>query len=575
MSTIADELIKAKKENYFLQAVLNLSLGNPGNYQDVADAIVYLHNNNLINVLNEFKGLTKSIEKSDFYFTLGVFELALPYLNTTVKQMTTCVKHLIKEGERFAVGILSPALIRFFVSDSSRSSEIMKLIQSAPAKCYDFIAPCLIAGAVNNFQYFHKKAMELKNHEDVEIRKRTILALGLINYPENRIALNATFTSLKESLNIENDDNILGHLVETIFNVFLIDSSLENQAIDCINFALSKSGDCTLHAVSELFMKHGGRISENFLSMFRFHFSRVLPNNIGTINIIDFGIARLIKSGNLDEAIKYIGNLLLATEIPIKSFGTAVSSLSKNMVALNRLTTLWLLRGEYKLCIALKYILDSHGLKNIILEVDPTIIAACNSDQFIFMAKKAIGYLFFRPVTASSILVSLLDYVDKKIAKNIESLLVYPLLMNYSGSVQQYLTEIVKVKTGIAKYSIQDALDKLNSYLDNLKITSEIHELHPELSQREAYNRKYNRAVVDSYKEAQKNSIFSSIATKCVMLYGKKSINFIYDLNGQSNRVEIPMQTYSTTVEAPRLECIDPCGMQYLLQTYKTEKIII
>ena len=58
----------------------------------------------------------------------------------------------------------------------------------------------------------------------------------------------------------------------------------------------------------------------------------------------------------------------------------------------------------------------------------------------IFIAHKAIGYFFMKPVTAASVVISLMRVApNDEVLDELGKLLLNPLLMNYPGSVRQYL----------------------------------------------------------------------------------------------------------------------------------------
>ncbi len=109
--------------------------------------------------------------------------------------------------------------------------------------------------------------------------------------------------------------------------------------------------------------------------------------------------------------------------------------------------------------------------------------------------------------------------------------------------------------------------------MDDLKSAGTISELHPSESQREAYRRYLSRLMSKSYKDAQEKSVLLSFAKKSVLLYGSKSIDYVYSSDGQSKRMEIPLQSFGTDIKFPRMQNIDPFGMDYMLGVFRVEQI--
>jgi hypothetical protein len=162
---------------------------------------------------------------------------------------------------------------------------------------------------------------------------------------------------------------------------------------------------------------------------------------------------------------------------------------------------------------------------------------------------------------------------DDGTLRELGTILYDPLLLNFPGEVKNYLIKQLECKSGKVKTMIETALKTFDEYLDNLKSAGTIPELHPSQAQREAHHRHFSRLLSESYKEAQKKSVIFSLASKSVLLYGRKSINYAYSSDGQSNRMEIPLQSHGTDMEFPRMEIIDPFRMDYMLRIFRVERI--
>jgi hypothetical protein len=74
-------------------------------------------------------------------------------------------------------------------------------------------------------------------------------------------------------------------------------------------------------------------------------------------------------------------------------------------------------------------------------------------------------------------------------------------------------------------------------------------------------------------KDAQKDSVFLSLVSTSVLLYGRKSVDYVYNADGQSNRMEFPLHAHSTEMEIPRNTNIDPFGLDYTLRVFRAERI--
>ncbi|MCF6156461.1 MAG: hypothetical protein E3K36_14750 [Candidatus Brocadia sp.] len=162
---------------------------------------------------------------------------------------------------------------------------------------------------------------------------------------------------------------------------------------------------------------------------------------------------------------------------------------------------------------------------------------------------------------------------DAEILQQLGTLLFDPLLLNFPGKIRNFLIQQAESESGKTKITIEKALKIFNEYMDDLKSTGVIPELHPSQAQRDVHRRHFSRLMSESFKEAKKKSVLLSVTSKSVLLYGRKSINYIYGTDGKSNRVEIPLHSHGTEMKFPRYEIIDPFDLDYMLRLFRAEKI--
>jgi hypothetical protein len=75
-----------------------------------------------------------------------------------------------------------------------------------------------------------------------------------------------------------------------------------------------------------------------------------------------------------------------------------------------------------------------------------------------------------------------------------------------------------------------------------------------------------------AYKAAERRSILSMIATRRVLLYGNRSIDHFVGPNNEMRRTEMELKSISASFELPRVEIVDPMGLQFQLSTYRSER---
>mgnify|MGYP000482354864 CR=1 FL=1 len=579
MSSEPEELVAAYKEGRLIEVAYELSCGSNENRQSVSGLLVELHNNGDIDLVDAFLDLRNNAENGpDFFISRDLFENALPGIAAPVQGVMTCIQRLVNEaGNDLAANTVIGSFIDFLAADSSRPSQALDIIQRSLDDWSNFVYPTILAGTRINLEEYFGHAVKLIGHEDPEISRNAMYALGRISYPEGSRYLNLAMEQVERTVDQKSDDAYMAVVIKTASSIAIIDVALEEQTHSVISTALEKGADLTLHAASEEFASHTNKLPDKLLNIFISHLPRVKPENKGSIRKIDFGIRTLFKK-DTNLAIECLENILLSNPdtLSLKMFDSVTHEiLSMGLTTLNYLLTRWFIKGDRVLCTAMTEILESVHGDQLKLEIDTMAMPNNMSTTFIFLARKVIGYLFFRPVSASSIIISILRIApDDDVMNELERLTLDPLLMNYPGSVRDFLESQISKEPEKVSAIIESALKKLDEYLKRIRDIGEIPELFPSLSQREAYTRNFNQKMAVSYKQAMKGSIVEMIATKSVILYGRSSINYVRQNSSISSRMEIPMQKHSVEMEFPRRHNLDPFGLEYMLRVFQVERIV-
>lgn len=578
MNNLQDELIQAHRDGRFLDTVYELFLRLPvQKKKDLTEALVNLHNTSTIDVVTAFSALRHASEHPDFFLTRDVLEDVLPELNADVLSVMKCVIHLTKEaGQDGAAGMLIDPYIRFCVKKPSRAYEAIELIQKDTHSLVNLLAPTLIAGARRNVTLYTQKAIEFSQHSNIEVRKQAVFSLGRIQYQTKKILVNMVMNFIVETVEQEEDDNLLGNTVGATFDIYRQNSSTGGQVASIFSDALEKGSDLTLHSASQVFGFYTDEIPAPLLDILLKHLVNVPLEYKRSLDNIDFGLEKLLTTEKTqDAAIVFLEQLLTNRDIEIEVFDSAVRRLLQNENGLlNRLMTRWFLGGEQALCWAIDQIIKLSHNKKLILAVDPKELTDADSTRLIFLARKVTGYLFFHPVTATSILLSLVPCAkDEETSSKITQLIFEPMLLNYPGEVGSYLEEQSNTDNPGIKAASQEAIQAYEKYIEDMKGIKELSEHRPPVTHHEVFIRHYSRQMQQSMREAEKHAVFTRIAKKSVLLYGTKSINYVGEPFTRNRRMEIPLQKHSFSTEIPRLQNIDPFSLDYMLRIFRHEKI--
>ena len=578
MDNLDTELILAFQQGNLLASVYETLRSERAVTESLCESLTRLHNSGEIDVISSFQQLKNEPPTAiDFFSTRRVLEKTLPKLKAAVLPVMECVLQLVNEaGRDMAAGLLLPPFVDFCAVDESRPVEALALIEESIDKYVELLPPVIVAGARIDTEFYLRKSIQLSKHQNLKMRQAAIFSIGRIENLEGKKLIDEAVACLETSAQIETDDQLLGNVIQSAFNLYKLDRSQDIRVTAIIKTALSKGKDLALHIAAELISFDHSLVPDILLDVFVVELLRVNPENKGTLNKIDYGISQLLEHNTWDKGIEFLEKLLLKNSetLSLAELESTSHELFRNVDALSRLTTNWFLKGNPVLCDGIRTIAELAYEQDLRLVAVPSEFASTDPMQMIFLARKSIGYLFSKPITVASIVISLLEYaIDADIQKELANLLFDPLLLNYPGQLKDYLTKKSDHSSEPVKENIKRSIRTLDQYFEHLKSMGSIPELHPSQAQREAYRRHFSRLMSESMENAKKDSVFLSLVSTSVILYGSTSIDYVYGVDGATNRMEIPLQSHSTTVEVPRTGNIDSFGLDYMLRVFRAEQL--
>lgn len=573
-----DAILTGYREGNFLEAVFSCLTADHEEREKVALELAALHNDGLIDVVAAFEELKNhSANGPDFFLTRHVFEKALPHLNAEVSSVMRCVLRLHREaGRDLAAGTILDGFIGFCAKDPSRPATSLNEIEANPGEFVDMLPATITAGSRIDNQHYLEHAIRLSQSPDIELRRRAVFSMERLKWPKEMTMIDSAFDALEKSAAQETDDQILASVVTSAFAFFKQDKTQQSRAVTLIARALTKGGEYTIYAASTLFGFHTNDLPLPLLDLLLSHLKAVTPNHKGTLDNIDYGLSNLLKNGEQERAIGFLEELLLAHpgKLTAKAFDSAARDILTSSPLISKVLTRWFLRGDSALCQGVEEICDTHHGGDLRIEVDSAELKSLDLIHVMFMAHKAIGYFFMKPITAATLVISLMRLApDDEVLYELGELLLNPLLMNYTGTMREYVAKQAGRESGKVKETIDKALGSTEKYLEDLRSVPSLPALHPSQSQRESYRRHMAETMAESMRAAEKKSVFYGLFSRSTLLYGQKSINYIYAGDGQPKRMELPLTTHSVKMEFPRMYNLDPYGVDYMLRVFRLEQL--
>ena len=529
-----------------------------------------LHNDGTIDVLEPERTIqTSPIDQHDFFTVMHVYSEFIPELDASVSDMLAAVKALSKRaGDDLASGMANGSY-RTWAEQGSRARDTFETINPEDGDDAAFVFLALQALAKAEPDAALDRAILFVGANAGPARSAAAKAIGtfdMIDAVRRTRAIDALAANAESA-----DDNSLGQILAAICKIAKAHLDTHTHAAALIETNIDRTGDHAIHQLSLELMFHADELPPVIVKPLTAILHRVPIGNRGTIRDIGAAAGKLAGKNRLDEALALITPLLsqheeLTSLEPLGSLNYHLLQLPPDQLA--KTIVAWLLACDANLGRAAMALVGNHHGDNPLI-LDPAITAAALSDpERVLLAHRAIGWLFVHPVTAASLLIGLLDGAGDAAKDSIAELLFDPLLINFSGSVGDWIADQSKTTQPI----LAELTTRLEAYIDGLRSPGRIKELRPSERERLIENHRQHESMRQAYKASEKSSILASLATRQVLLYGTRSISYFKGVGGKQQRSEMKMHSFTHSIESPRLDTLEPFDLDYTLRVFRAMK---
>lgn len=577
MAEIKEKILRGLSSGEFFAVIYQEQLNSRADDSALLSTLSELHNNGRIDLVSQFTDLSRDDDKYDFFLMRRIFERVLPSIDSPTLPVINCVVHLtIESGNDLSANWVIAPFIEFCQKDNQRVEEVINHVLDNIDPEIDMLTPAMIAGSRIDIQYYAKRAISLIGDESQIVSQRAIYALGRMSFEQNNEVRLHAFNSIMDAVSETSSEVILSAALKSLFSLSHHDDGMQERFIGFLKFLKeikTASKDLLIHSASEILFLDQKNISAGIESELLDLASLVNPENNITLQNIDYALECIINRGDLDDAIAVLERIAErhGAGMHINSLNGVVRALVEDKKALSFVMTRWLKRKKIiygRLCHDLLMNTDEHGVE---VCFDGKQLDGFSGDLNVFLAKKACGWLFTRPLSAISLIVSLVSQADEGEISELLDIAFNPLLISYPGSVRAFLDSQAEHACEKTRAFSALLLHRLNVYHEWLRKALEVKELRPPEENRFTYMRYYQANMNDAMKKAQASSIISILGIKSsVLLYGTKSISYIHH-GGERSRREIPLQTMSHSIEFPSLHNIDALGLEHQLRFFRLE----
>jgi hypothetical protein len=574
----ADDLITQSSGGTLHRFILdNYERGNDADDAAFVTLAVDLHNNGTFDLLSVLTPEALEDAKGFHFFTLQQFYCsAIPRLEAEPKPLMIAVSALVTAGGNDGMATAPNAAYRDWCAvKAERPVAALALIEAGDAEARDYLSLSLEAGGKHDLRVYMERAIAYVR-DAPELRLGALTALSRFESAAATDLAREALALLAKLATSETDDMVRAHVLAATVGLYAqAPKKLHKKALALMTKAVDLRGEHVLHHCASVLFSHRQHLIDEMIEVLLAALEEVKPSNLVTINSLDVGLSQLVKAGKGQRVSEFLESVFQAhpDALSFKQFDSVGYALTAQDRALAEdMTVRWLMSGNQDLASHIASLLQGSTQNPTVFEVD---IAGygLSDNEALFLARKAVGWFFFHPITAASLIICILRSVKGKIAEAIGDLLFEPLLLNYSGELRDHLTARIKGPKDRAKPHIRRAVAKLDAYLDDLRAVGFMNELEPSESERLIERKQQSERMRQIQKQAEQGSVLMSLISKSIILHGNGSIGYQRGADGKLHRHAMKMGGFSTSWEAPRLQVIDPFGVEMQLRQFRSERL--
>ncbi|RMQ98663.1 hypothetical protein ALP94_03889 [Pseudomonas savastanoi pv. glycinea] len=536
--------------------------------------IASAHNDGDIDALYLFSAeAMKKYEGHSHYKVERIFKMLLSEIEVSADRLLSTLNSVINAHDSDHL-FPTQELSDWCRKCPTRVFEIFDAAALIPSHESECIAVGLTSGTQNQTSALLDRAIQfLTNGSDAE-KRGAALALSLLTIDEQQ-DWQRVLSTFDTVLDCETDE-IRSAILRATFNRLKDAPPSQIDAMySLITKGISFPGDHVLrqlaYALAFNFEDIPLPLAERLLDAL----TNVTSEQPHIASLLDLGLMRFIQAGWPTQARRFIERALAKRQenLSIEQFSSVRRKLLEvKGQPLEDWVIAWLLNGDAWLCTALSHEFFDLEFANHWFDIDFHRVGLTDH-EYAYLGRKVIGVFFYKPKVMTSIIVSLLRSASSTSKPQLVSLLKDPILVNYSGTVRGFLQPIAESTSDPASASAKEAIQAEDDYLAGLRAPGIISELHPSEREQQVEWQRRSDEMNETMKESRKNSLFGSIISESILLYGSRSVTWVADLHqGPPRRLETPLTNIGHSMEIPREYVVDPLGLSYILYKFRTEK---
>lgn len=511
----------------------------------------------------------------NFFQGQHVYEKLIPKISGSVREMVRVVETLrVGGGDDLAAGMHIDKFAKWCGDGASRPFDLLALIDEGVAEADGYLIIAIKTGVMIDRTLFIDRAYDFLENGTERQRLNALSALTQIEMPDEA-EWDRLLAALSAARQANSSDPFRGQFLSSVVKRFKGAPPERAAALERMAAAaVAEGGDQTLHAAAGILAYGDTPISDDLERQLLDALRNVKGTNGGTLNMLDYGLSKLVKSGKADIVRTFVHDLIVRDEDAVrlgKLDSTVRAIVEDPGDALPDWVVAWLREGDPRLCSAMDRAMFDAGRDETALRVDFSSYGLRDA-EYPYLARKVVASFFLKPLLMASLLASLLRSAPADAIAEVEEVLVDSVLKNYAGSTRKHLDPIAADEADPSAPAVRRALAAQDEYLEGLKSPGSVPELHPSERERQLEWERHTDSMTDAMRKARKKSIFAQIATESVLLYGRRAVSWVERPGEEPRRMESTLGSIGTSFEMPRIDIVDPVGLQIMLLAFRAEE---
>lgn len=540
----------------------------------VAKTLSSLHNSGSIDFLKACRSSQLGALSDQYLYGFqSIFGSIMPKINCSPHDaiiIAGIVSDRVKNND--LSGNVIDALRGWFQHTPQRADLGLELIQNDITAYSGAVKPVLLAGARHDVRKYASVALHLARQPALKCRPDVVTALGAMDLAQHEDLHVDAVKCLDEMIEVSVSEHDEATAIRAALRLL---KSLKKKGVSLIEPLLLKVCDnpnpSTLHEIVSGVISDKCLYTEKMVDATFLAIGSAAQYHAHTIDLIDALLYEWDVEGDRGRVLALIVNMIDRDDDAISlrrldAFSHKIRNVTGGV--LSWYVVSMLLTGKPHVCHAANELLPPNDAAED-LDLDLSVLSL-DGREILFLCRKIIGYCISSRSGSAALLLSCMRATPDDFSMEIERTVFDYFLINYPVAID-WFEEHVSTDDP-ARPMVTRMSNDLQAYLEGIRDCGICKAFRPS----ERHRRLQDYRQMDMWRRIQRDayehSIASFIAHKSTVLYGTGSITYLYigDKSVPKRQVS-SFASHKQEMEIPRLEVLDPVGIDYATRRLQSE----